>query len=173
MRPILLLLIGTLISSAQNPTSAQQAELLYNKGIALEKAGDTAAARTAYLQALQLNPRHADAQYRAGELKRDRGDIAAKARQNKFGNVVIPQINLEGATVAEALEALRVTMEKASNGEQVPNFVIKDPDRRMEKATVSFQLKGVPAKGILDYILSQGGAKATFDEYAVVIEPRP
>ena len=174
MRPILfLLLAGTLIANAQNPTPAQQAEQFYTKGVALEKAGNVTAAKAAYLQALQLNPRHADAQYRVGELKQHGGNIAAKARQNKFGNIVIPQMNLEDASVAEALEALRLSMDKASNGAEVPNFVLKDPDRKLEKTTISFQLKSVPAKGILEYILSQSRAKATYDEYAVVIEPRP
>lgn len=161
-----------MLASAQTASPAKQADLFYNKGVAFEKAGDPASAKAAYLQALQLNPRHTDAEYRLGELKRDRGDIAAKARENKFGAVVIPQIALDAVTVPEALEALRVSMEKASNNEQTANFVIKDPDHKFAKSSISFQLKSVPAKGILDYILSQGSAKATYDEYAVVIEPR-
>lgn len=163
---------GTLIASAQNPPPAQQAQQLYNQGLSLEKAGNIQGAKTAYTQALQLNPQLADARYRLGELKLDRGQLAAKARESKFGSLIIPQMNLDGATVSESLEALRISMEKVSNGEVAPNFVMKDPDKKLEKSSISFQLKAVPAKAILEYILSQGNAKATFDEHAVVIEPR-
>lgn len=174
MRRILtLLMAGTLAATAQQaPNRAQQAEQSYAKGLAAEKAGDPAGAAAAYAEALQFNPGHAHARYRLGEMKNRGGSIAAKGRETKFGAVIIPQIALEEATVAEALEVLRVGMEKASNGEVAPNFVVKDPDRKFDKSRVSFQLKSVPAKAILDYILSQGGGKATFEEYAVVIEPR-
>jgi len=173
MRSILLFLLGgTLIASAQNPTPAQQAQQFYNQGLAFEKAGNAEGARKSYTQALQLNPQLADARFRLGELKSDRGQMAAKAREGKFGTLIIPQMNLDGASVQESLDALRISMEKVSNGEVAPNFVLKDPDRKLEKTSVSFQLKSVPAKAILDYILSQGNAKATFDEHAVVIEPR-
>jgi len=172
MRTFLILFIGgTLAASAQNPTAAQQAQQFYQQGIAQEQAGDVAGARTAYTQALRLNPQLADARFRLGQLKMDRGQLAAKAREKKFGSLIIPQMNIEGATVYESLEALRVSMEKVSNGEVAPNFVLKDPDRKLEKTSVTFQLKSVPAKAILDYILSQGHARATFDEHAVVIEP--
>ncbi len=172
MRSILILFIGgTLAASAQNPSAAQQAQQFYQQGLAQEQAGDVAAARTAYTEALRLNPHFADARFRLGQLKLDRGKMAANAREKKFGSLIIPQMNLEGATVSESLEALRISMEKASNGELAPNFVIKDPDRKLEKTSVSFQLKSVPAKAILDYILTQGNAKAVYDEHAVVIQP--
>lgn len=171
MRTILILLVGgALMANAQNLTPAQKAEQFYNQGLAAEKAGDPAAARLAYNQALQANPRHANAQYRLGELKNGASSIAAKGRQAKFGQVIIPQYAIEAVTVSEALETLRIAMEKASpEGTAPPNFVLKDPDNRLEKVRITFVLKGVPAKAILDYILSQSGAKATYDEYAVII----
>lgn len=159
-------------ASAQNPTPAQQAQQFYSQGVAMERAGNIEQAKAAYTQALRLNPQLADARFRLGELKRDRGQLAAKARESKFGSMIIPQMNLDGVSVSESLEALRIAMEKVSEGEVEPNFVLKDPDRKLENTSVSFQLKSVPAKAILDYILSQGNAKATFDEHAVVIEPR-
>lgn len=176
MRTILLFLLGgTLIASAQNPSPTQQAEAFYAKGIAAEKAGDPITAKAAYAHALQLNPQHANARYKLGEIKRNSGTIAAKGREAKFGQVTIPQIQLEEAPLSEALDALRLAIEKASpekKDEIVPNFVIEDPDRVLANAKVSIQLKGVPAKGVLEYILTQSGAKARYDEHAVVILPR-
>lgn len=164
----------TLIVAAQNPAPApaQQAQQYYSRGLELEKAGDVEGAKAAFAKALQLNPQLADARYRLGQLKLDRGEIAKETRATKFGAMIIPQIALDDASLSDSVEVLRVLMEKASDGAPAPNFVIKDPDRKLDKATVSFQLKAVPAKAILDYILSQAEAKATFEEHAVVIEPR-
>lgn len=175
MRTILLFLLGgTLFASAQNTTS-QQVEALYAKGLAAEKAGDPVTAKAAYAQVLQLNPNHAQARFKVGEMKRNSGAIAAKGRETKFGQVTIAQIQLEAAPLSEALDALRLAIQKAStdkSDETLPNFIIEDPDKVLANAKVSLQLKGVPAKGVLDYILSQSGAKARFDEHAVVILPR-
>ena len=124
------------------------------------------------MRALQLNPKHANSIYRLGELKHSAGSISAKGRGAKFGQVIIPQLALEGATLAEALDALRLSMEKASGGADTPNFIMKDPENILAAARISLQLKNLPAKAALEYILSQGAAKATYDEHAVVIAPR-
>ena len=176
MRTILLFFLGgALIASAQNPNPAQQAETLYAKGLAAERAGDPSTAKAAYAQALHLNPNHANARYKLGEIKRNSGAIAAKGREAKFGQVVIAQIQLEAAPLPKALDALRLAIGKASPDKSdatLPNFIIEDPDKALANAKVSIQLKGVPAKGVLDYILKQSGAKARYDEHAVVILPR-
>jgi tetratricopeptide (TPR) repeat protein len=171
MRSILALLFGgTLIVNAQNPSPAQQAEQFYRQGLEAEKTGDVTAARTAYQQALRINPRHANSQYRLGELKNEGAGVAAKGRQAKFGQTIIPQFAIEDVSLSEGLEALRVAMEKADPANP-PNFVLQDPDNKLAKARISFVLKGVPAKAILEYLLSQSGAVATYDEYAVIIRP--
>lgn len=172
MRTILTMFLGgILMAQGQTATPAQQAQGLYLKGIAAEKAGNVSAASEAYAQALQLNPNHPDARFRAGELKRNAGSIAAKGREAKFGQVVIPQIMLENATLSESLQALSLSIEKNSKAENVPNFVVMDPDKKLDNARVSLQLKGVPAKGVLEYILSQTSTKAVYNEHAIVIQP--
>jgi Predicted methyltransferase (contains TPR repeat) len=175
MRTILLFLLGgSLLASAQTASPAQQAETFYNKGLAAEKAGDPTTAKAAYAQALQLNPQHANARFKLGEMKHNSGTIAAKGREAKFGQVTIAQIQLEAAPLSEALDALRLAIEKAApeKADAAPNFIIEDPDKRLANAKISLQLKGVPAKGVLEYILTQSGAKARYDEHAVVILPR-
>ena len=160
------------MAQAQTPSPAVQAEQYYNQGLAAEKAGDPVAAKKAYSQALLLNPQHANARYRAAELKIEGSAIAAKGREAKFGQEIIPQIVLEGASLQESLDALRLTLEKVSGPDHVPNFIVQDPEKKLDKARISLQLKGVPAKGVLNYILTQSGAKATYDEHAVVIVPQ-
>jgi tetratricopeptide (TPR) repeat protein len=173
MRTILLFLLGgAMMAQAQTGTPAQQAEAAYQKGVAAEKAGDGATAQRSYLQALQLNPNHPDARYKVGELKHTVGAISAKGREAKFGQTVIPKIIIDGAPLSEALQALTLALEKAAPDETVPSFIVEDPDKSLDGARISLQLKGVPAKGVLDYILAQSGAKARFDEHAVVISKR-
>lgn len=173
MRTLLFFLIGGFMTAqAQDTSPAKQAEAFYQKGVLAEKAGDPATARSNYAQALKLNPSHPDARFKIGELKRNSGAISAKGREEKFGKMTIPQIMLEEAPLSEALQALSMAMEKAAPGEAPPTFIIEDPDRALDKARINLQLNGVPAKGVLSYILAQGGAKARYDEHAIVILKR-
>lgn len=155
---------------AENP--AQKAEQYYLKGLAAEKAGDPATAIAAYKAALQLRPGHANARYRAGQVKIEASSIRSSATEAKIGGVMIPVYQLEEATVAEAIAALGMAIEKASENEIAPNFVIQDPQEKLADVRITMQLKSVPAKAILEYIHNQAKTKARFDEHAVVIIAR-
>jgi len=175
MRAILFLLVGGIFAQAQpvvTGSPAQKAEALFAKGIAAEKAGDPITAKAAFAAALEANPNHAQARFRLGEMKIHGESISKKGREAKFGQTVIPVFQLEGATLQESLDALSTAMEKASEGAEAPSFIIEDTGNRLGEAKISLQLKGTPARGILDYILTQSRAKARHDEHAVVILPR-
>ncbi|MBC8126847.1 MAG: tetratricopeptide repeat protein [Gloeobacteraceae cyanobacterium ES-bin-144] len=161
-------------SSAETPapTPAQQAEQFYRQGQAAEQAGDPVAAQKAYTEALKLNPGFANARYSLGQLKITSGAIATKGRELKFGAVIIPEFKLDGATLQEALDALCVIIEKQSKGEVAPNFIVQDPKAQLASAKISLNLKSMPSKAILQYLMDQSGANARFDEHAIVISPR-
>ncbi len=150
---------------------AQQSEVYYRQGQAAVKAGDPDTARTAYLKALQINPRHAGARFSLGELKIHSGAIASKGREAKFGAVMVPELKLDQATLQESLDALRAIVEKESNEEVAPNFIIQDPKGSLANARITLVLKAMPAKGVLQYLMDQSAAKARFDEHAIVIAP--
>jgi len=153
-------------------TPRQQAEAYYQQGIAAEKAGDPNAARAAYGAALRVNPQHTNSRFRLGQLRSTSGSIAAKGRETKIGAVVIPEIKLDGATLAETLEFLAKLIERESKGETAPNFVIQDPKNQLAEARITLQLKNVPTTAVLQYITNAANAKIRYDEHAVVIEPR-
>jgi tetratricopeptide (TPR) repeat protein len=155
---------------AQSP--GQQAEALYQKGLAAEKAGDPAAARNFYAEALKLDPKNPNATYSLGQLKLNAPAIAAKGREAKFGAVMIPVFQLDQATLQEALTGLSLILEKESKGEVTPNFVIEDPKALLAGRKISLNLKNMPAKAVLKYLTDQTGAKVRYDEHAVVISPR-
>lgn len=170
-----LIVITTLAISGQlalAQTAAEKADDYYRKGLAAEKAGDPTTASAAYHAALQLSPGHANARYRAGQVKIEAGSIRSSATEAKIGGVKIPVYRIEEATVSEAISALGIAIEKASKNEVTPNFVIQDPKGKLAETKISMQLKNVPAKAILDYIHSQANTQARFDEHAVIIIAR-
>jgi tetratricopeptide (TPR) repeat protein len=159
----------TLVSQAFAQTPAPSAESLYQQGQAAEKANDPVAAENHYRNALKANPNHANARYSLGQLKLNSAALVAKGREAKFGAVVIPVFQLDQATLQEALDALATKIEKESKGEVVPNIVIEDPKGAISTQKISLNLKAMPARGVLKYLLDQVGAKARYDEHAVVV----
>lgn len=150
---------------------AANSDTLYRQGVAAEQAGDPDAARAAYEQALRLNPRHADATFRLGQLKHRRESIARHGRQAAFNGVMLAEIRLEDAELRESLDLLGKMVETQSEGKVAPNFVIQDADGKLADAKISLKLRNVTAGAVLEYILGIASARARHDEYAIVITP--
>ena len=174
MKHLLPLIAATLSLTSLAPAQAPapQAEALYRQGQDAEKAGDPVAAQKAYTAALKLNPNHADARFSLGQLKLNAGSIAAKGREAKLAAIVIPEYRLTAANLTDALEALRVFIEKQSKDEVTPNFVIQDPKKQFADVKISLNLKNTPAKAVLQYLMEMSGGKARYDEHAIVITPK-
>lgn len=153
-------------------TPAEQAEAWYQKGLAAEKAGEPAVAIAAHKAALELNPKHANARYRLGEVKINAVGMKANAMEAKIGGIMIPAYQIEDVTIKEALEVLAVAIEKQSKEEVSPNFVIEDPTKKLVDAKVTMNIKNVPVSAILQYIHAQTSTKIRYDEHAVVILAR-
>jgi tetratricopeptide (TPR) repeat protein len=148
-----------------------QSEAYYRKGLNLEKSGNPSAALTAYNAALRLNPQHANARYRAGQVKINAAAIQSSATEAKIGSVIIPTYQIEDATISEAISLLGLAIEKASNQEITPNLIVSDPNQKLTTRKITIQLKNVPVKAILDCIHNQAATKARFDTHAIVITP--
>ena len=172
-----LVIVATLsapvLAQSSAPPPAQQAEVLYRQGLAAEKAGDPTAARQAYTAALAANPNHANARYSLGQLKIHGAAISEQGREGKFGAILIPEFRLDAATLQQALEALGVLIERQSKDAVTPNFLIQDPKQQLAATKISLNLKNMPAKAVLQYLMEQAGAKARYDEHAIVIVPIP
>lgn len=162
----------SLVSQALAQSPAQQADSLYQKGLAAEKAGDPVAAKNLYTAALKADPKNANARFSLGQLKLNSGSIAAKGREAKFGAVMIPVFQLDAATLKDSLDAFSLIIEKQSKAEVTPNFVIEDPKNLLGERKISLNLKSMPAQAVMKYLLDQANAKARYDEHAVVISPR-
>lgn len=142
---------------------------LYQQGQSAEKAGDPVAAQSFYEKSLKADPNNANARFSLGQIKINGPKIAAKGRETKFGAVVIPVFQLSEASLQESLDALGVIVEKESKEAVTPNFLIEDPKGLLSDRKITLNLKGMPAKAVMKYLMDQSGAKARYDEHAVVI----
>jgi len=166
----LLMLLPAALPAAE-PTAQQQAEAAYRKGLIAERAGNAATAKEAYETALRLYPRHADARYRLGQVKLNYAKIGAEGREKRFAGVLIPEYKVDEASLADALGALSTLVDTASEQQVAANFIIQDPAGKLAERKITLVMKGTPASGILRYVLEMAGAKARFDEHAIVIMP--
>lgn len=155
---------------AQSP--AVTSVSLFKQGQAAEKAGDAAAAKDFYTKSLKMDPNNANARYSLGQIQINAASISAKAREEKFGSVNVPVYQLDGATLQEALDLLSLAIEKESKNTVTPNFIIQDPKLLLADRKITLNLKGMPSKAVMKYVMDQAGAKARYDEHAVVIVPR-
>ena len=169
------ILILTILSSfltgsvfAQTPANAST---YYRQGVNAEQAGDPDAAREAYQQALRLNPQHADARFRLGQLGMRREAIVRQGRQAALTGVTLPNVVFDDANLRESLDALATMVETQSEGKVAPNFVVQDPDGTLAEARISLKLRNVTAGAVLDYIVEMAKARARHDEFAIVIMP--
>lgn len=158
-------------AQAQQTNGAKEADAAFYSAVAHEKAGDAAAARIGYEKALKLNPRHANARYRLGQLKINYDRIVSKGQEQKIGSVMIPEFNVDDADFGDALEALSIHIETQSKEKITPNFIIQDPTKGIAAKKITLRMKNAPSGEILNYMLQMAKAKVRYDKHAVVIMP--
>lgn len=167
-----LTVITLLAALACLPLRADTVADTYKQGVAAMQEGNVEGARIAFNEVLRQQPNNANARYQLNELNTHQDSIAARAREKELAKYTIDKVEFSDLEASEAIAALNMMVEKKSEGKFSPNFTIKDPDKLLEKRTVTLNLKGVPANGVLKMILEQANAMARYDKYAIAIEPR-
>jgi hypothetical protein len=101
------------------------------------------------------------------------GDIRTKLRttagsslKKKYEGVKLAKIEFTDVTLQESLDGLRALSKNASGGQVVPNFIVTDPKIGTNK--VSLTLTDMPLTTAIDYVAKVSGAKATYDQHAVL-----
>lgn len=155
---------------------AAKAVSFYRKGEAAMGAGQYDLASSHFTAVLQLYPKHSQARRQLLYIKSNRKSLDTKQRQSELAKLMIPSIDLERATIQEAVEILSTHAQRESAGQNrknsVPNFVIMDPRKQFEGKFVTLSLKKIPITTALKYILDQTDGGARFDDHAVVISPK-
>lgn len=150
----------------------EKAEAYYQQALRAEKAGEVDKALRSFQAAVHLNPEHANARYKMGEMKILAPELKAKSKERRVGAVRLAEFRVEDASVRECVDLISREIEKATEGELAPNFVIEDPNNRLEGVGINLNLKDVPVEGVLKYIRQQAGTKVRFDPHAIVIIAR-
>lgn len=170
------LLFSTLCSVLlfNSPVFADDARVaeLYKTGLIAKKNGDLAAARQLFREVLLVKPSHREARKQLASLKPGRNEAQSGKRKAAFKALRIKSLDLEKATLQEALETLDYLAQQASGKKLQPNFVVKDPEQKLSKKTVTIRLNNVPLAVALQYVTEQVGAKARYGPYVTAITPR-
>ncbi len=147
------------------------AAALYHSGMALLKKGKPEEAKTFFQKVLKLEPGYTPAKYQLARIPELNLRVKLQRRKALFTSTKIPKIHFSDATLAEALEALNELTSQATEKKFSPNFVVRDPRKKLSEETVSLKMNNAPVSAILKYILEDVGATARFDEHATVIRP--
>ncbi len=164
-------LILALVALTCVPAHADRAAEIYKEGMVAVDQGNVKAAQLAFREVLRLQPNHPHARFQLGELQRNQGSVAARARERKLAEFEIAQINFDKTELSEALEALTMLVEKKSEGKFSPNFMIQDPADKFADSSVTLTVKNLPAKAAFNMILQQAGAVAKYEEHAIIVKP--
>jgi hypothetical protein len=151
---------------------AQQVELFYNMAARAYEDGDVTAAREALRSALSINRSHAHSIALARRMKTSGNQTVLARRKRIFSNVMIPLIDLNEASVKDAIKVLATTVETQSKGKVIPNFIIHDRNNKLDKVKITLKLKNVPAGDVLDHLLRSSGTTASFGKYTTIIRSR-
>lgn len=92
--------------------------------------------------------------------------------KKQLAKVIIPSIQLEQATLEEALQVLVIQIKRESEGGFTPNFIVQDPGADLKQGVITLQLEKIPADMLLQYIVNQVKGKIRYDKYVIAITPR-
>lgn len=171
----LLLTTGTLTAQQtieERQQRAQQVDLFYNMAVRAYEDGDAKAAREALRSALALNRSHAHSIALARRMQTGGNQNVLAKRKRIFSSVMIPLIDLNEASVKDAISILAKNVETQSKGKVIPNFIIQDRGKQFDEVKITIKLKNVPAGDVLDHLLRSSGASASFGKYTTIIRPR-
>lgn len=172
--PSLLTLIGSavfLLSPAVVHAQATVQQLLSEAQKAYMR-GDLETAKQHFLTVNRLDPRNPTA---IGFLRR----IQAAAKTNTGGTVekqlaavVIPKVTFRDATLGSALEYLKQTLAKTTDGRTTVNFIVQLPADQVNSQTVTLDVTGLPFTEVLRYLGGLANVEFVYDRYAVVVKPK-
>lgn len=173
---VVALALGACASAvAQTDDEQQRVEKvnsLYQMGMVAMKEGNFDLAKTSFKEVMRLNPSHAKARMHLYDISINRNAMSIGRRKAALKKVIIPQVNLDKATIQESLEMLAVQVERESKKKVTPNFIVQDPTGGFKGRTVTLRLSRIPAETLLRYIVDQASGHVRFDNHAIVITPR-
>jgi hypothetical protein len=146
--------------------AADDIENLFKMGREAYYKGDLEQAQQLLTMVAAQNPRHQETRILLGDIRTKLRTTAGSSLKKKYEGVKLAKIEFTDVTLQEALEGLRALSKNASGGQVVPNFIVTDPKIGTNK--VSLTLTDMPLTTAIDYVAKVSGAKATYDQHAVL-----
>ncbi|MBK1855008.1 tetratricopeptide repeat protein [Verrucomicrobiaceae bacterium 5K15] len=174
----LTLAVGAPAFAQSNTTSsppadrATQANTLYQQGVIAMRSGHYDAAASSFRQVLQLYPKHLKAKQNLLYILENKDALVLKKRKAALKTVIIPSVDFDKETVQESLTILASLISRESNKKVAPNFIVQDPKGQFENRSITLRLNNIPAETLLNYIVTQAGARVRYDAHAIVVTPR-
>jgi hypothetical protein len=153
-----------------SPASTPSAELqqLLTEGQTAFMKGDFATAKTDLEWVLQLDPRNKTA---IGYLRRitlQEGQNKGAALEKQLDALMIPKLDFREATLGAALDFMKKSADRLSNGKIAVSFVVQaSPEANSLPVTLS--LSNIPFTEALRYICGVAGLNCTYEKYAIVL----
>lgn len=170
---IVALVLGvSALATAESDKRVERARSLYQQGMIAMKEGKFNLAKTSFKEVLRIYPNHPQARRQLLYISSNRNALDIKRRKDALRKVIIPQVNLEKATVRESLDMLAIQVGRESKKKVTPNFIVQDPTGAFKNSRVTLRLNRIPAETLLRYIVDQAGGYIRYDNHAVVITPR-
>ena len=135
--------------------------------------GDMETAKKNFQAVNKLDPKNVTA---IGFLRKIAVDEAKKPQvssmQKQLEKLIVPKVDFRDATLGSALEFLKQTAPKISDGKVVVNFVVQLPDEQATSQTVTLTLANVPYSEVLRYLGEVAKLDFAYEKYAIVVKPR-
>ena len=169
-----LLVAAALTALSPSMAHADQARIaeLYQTALITKREGKLPEARQLFQEILRVQPNHRDARRQLALLKPGRSEAQSGKRVAAFRALRLKSIDFENTTVTEALQTLDYLAREASGKKLVPNFVVKDPEKKLANRRINLRLSNVPLATAVKYVAEQAGANVRYGPYVTAITPR-
>lgn len=154
-------------TNAVAPTEEQSPEIQVIMG--LERTGQYDEAEARCIQILEQKPNDQVAGRLLTEIQdRRRQQKPSADLKHKLAEIVIPEVNVREAAVADVIDSLQTEAQKRSVDKAPINFVWQAPEE-LKTAKVTLILRSVPLTDVLKYVTELAGLRYRVDAHAVVI----
>ncbi len=154
-------------TNAVAPTEEQSPEM--QAIMALERTGQYDEAEARCIRILEQRPNDQLAKRFLSEIQdRRRQQNPSANLKHKLAEIIIPEVNVRGAAVADVIDSLQMEGQKRSADKAPINFVWQAPEES-KTVKVTLILRSVPLTDVLKYVTEIAGLRYRVDAHAVVI----
>lgn len=133
--------------------------------------GDVESAKAKFESVNKLDPKNQTAIGYLRNIKAKEAQTAGAGSQEKqLAKLVLPKVEFKDAALKAALDYLKQSVAKQSEGKQAVNFVIQLPEEQAN-APVTLSLTNIPFTEVLKYLGTLAHVSFSYDRYAIMVRP--